>query len=476
MIVPFILSGGSGTRLWPVSRESEPKPFLKLQDGLSLLQKTWLRVRGIPGAAESVIVTNRDYYFRTKDELAACGAKPGAADSFILEPVARNTGPAVVLAALYALERHGPDATVAVFASDHVINGEKAFVEAMQKAATLAARGRLVVFGAPPVRPETGYGYIESGPATDIADTFDVARFVEKPTAEVAQQFVDSGRFFWNTGIFVFRAGAVDGFMAEAAPDLVRAARACWEASQGAAGAKGPIELSLEKLRDCPAISFDFAVVEKVRDTAMVRAGFEWSDVGSWDAVSDMVHPDSAGNRIVGEAVLHDVRNTYIQSAGRVVAAVGVENLVIVDTSDALLVADRDRSQEVRRIVEQLRLQKHDSVKSHRTAVRPWGTFTVLEEGERFKIKRIVVKPQQGISLQYHHHRSEHWVVVSGAAKVTNGGTVSMLQANQSTFVAPGMHHRLENPGNVDLVVIEVQSGDYLGEDDIVRLEDRYGR
>jgi len=475
LIVPFILSGGSGTRLWPVSREAEPKPFLRLQDGLSLLQKTYLRVSAIRGVPEIATITNRDYYFRTKDELASCGGPAAAARTFILEPVARNTGPAVVAAALHALQRHGPQAIVAVFASDHVITGDEEFQTAMQEAATLASRGRLVVFGAPPMRPETGYGYIETGAPTDVEGTFDVARFVEKPTAEVARGFLESGRFLWNTGIFVFRADAVDGFIAEAAPQLVQSVRACWKASN--AGAKADlVELDPDAFRDCPAISFDFAVVEKAKNVAVVKAGFGWSDVGSWDAISDMVHPDAAGNRIVGEAVLHDVKNTYIQSGERVVAAVGVENLVVVDTPDALLVADRDRTQDVRRIVDQLRLRHHESVRLHRTAVRPWGTYTVLEEGERFKIKRIVVKPKHGISLQFHHHRSEHWVVVSGTAKVTNGEQVTMLKANESTFVPAGAHHRLENPGSVDLVVIEVQCGDYLGEDDIVRIDDPYKR
>jgi mannose-1-phosphate guanylyltransferase/mannose-6-phosphate isomerase len=473
MLIPVILSGGSGTRLWPVSREASPKPFMRIGTGESLLRRTFDRAVALAGVAEVVTVTNRDYLFKTRDEYG----RDRRTGTFILEPFGRNTAPAIAIAALHVAQRHGDGALMLVLPADHLIQDQAAFAAAVADAEALAREGMLVTFGITPDRPETGFGYIEVGKAIANAPGFCVARFVEKPYLELAQKYVADGSFLWNSGMFCFSAGKLLEAFAALQPQLLDEARACWKASASRAELESSIvEIDAEAFGRLADISFDFAVMEKATNVAVVRAGFDWSDIGSWSAIHRAVDADASGNSVVGEAVLVDVSNTYIQTDGRLVAAIGVDNVVIVDTPDALLVADRSRSQDVKKVVEQLKISRHESVRTHRTVARPWGTYTVLEEGDGFKIKRIVVNPGQSLSLQMHHHRSEHWVVVSGTARVTNGESSLLLRKNESTYIPAGNKHRLENPGLLDLVMIEVQSGDYLGEDDIVRFQDNYGR
>lgn len=478
MLIPVILSGGAGTRLWPVSREAHPKPFMKLADGQSLLQKTFLRAAGLPGVSEILTITNREYYFKSKDEYETTVAQAAARPTFLLEPVGRNTAPAIALGAMKIVAEHGPDALMLVLSADHLIGNLDSFASAVDAACRSAEGGALVTFGIVPTGPETGFGYIECGDAAgSTTPVRRVSRFVEKPTQDVAREYLATGRYLWNSGMFCFKAGVILHELASHAPQLHQAALACWEATKGKNGPKdGMVDIDPATFAHVPDISIDYAIMERSENVLVVPSEFSWSDIGSWSAVSDLVSPDAAGNRVVGEAILVDTENTYIQSENRLVAAVGVGDLIIVDTPDALLVANRDHVQDVKKVVTQLKLQAHESYRLHRTVSRPWGTYTVLEDGPRFKIKRIVVKPGASLSLQMHHHRSEHWVVVSGMARVVNGEQEIFVNTNESTFIPAGHKHRLENPGILDLVMIEVQSGEYLGEDDIVRFEDVYGR
>ncbi|HYC36856.1 MAG TPA: mannose-1-phosphate guanylyltransferase/mannose-6-phosphate isomerase [Usitatibacter sp.] len=473
MLIPIILSGGAGSRLWPVSREASPKPFMKVGDGQSLLRRTFDRASALAGVAEVVTVTNRDYLFKTRDEYGE-GGKPC---TFVLEPFGRNTAPALAMAALLVEQKHGAAAAMLMLPADHLIQNQEAFARDVTIAEELACQGMLVTFGIQPDRADTGFGYMELGQPIDSGGAFRAKRFVEKPSLDVAQGYLDAGNYVWNSGMFCFTAGDVLEAFARHQPQLLEAARACWGSSSNRAEQGSRIvEIDAASFGELADISIDYAIMEKAANVAIVRAGFDWSDIGSWSAIHQALGGDAKGNSVVGEAVLVDVSNTYIQADGRLVAAVGLDNVVIVDTPDALLVADRDRSQDVKKVVEQLKLSRHESVKVHRTVARPWGTYTVLEEGDGFKIKRIVVKPGQSLSLQMHHHRSEHWVVVSGTARVTNGERELLVHKNESTYILAGNRHRLENPGMLDLVMIEVQSGDYLGEDDIVRFDDKYGR
>lgn len=468
MLVPVILSGGAGTRLWPVSRELHPKPFMRLADGQSLLQKAFLRAAGLPGVEQVLTVTNRELYFKTEDEYREVDA--AVSTSFILEPFGRNTAPAIAAAALHVMAAHGADALLLVLAADHLITRLDAFADAVSRAEELARAGHLVTFGIQPLSPETGYGYIE-------AEGSRVLRFVEKPSRETAEGYVASGRYLWNSGMFCFSAATVLEEFERHAPDILAAVRDCLALSRRSEGeAFSQVELDGETFRKVPDISVDYALFEKSERVAVVGCDIGWSDVGSWNAVSDLAEADEFGNRVEGEALLYDSANCYVRSAERIVGAVGVRDLLIIDTPDALLVADKSRAQDVKQVVAQLKVDGHDAYKLHRTVHRPWGTYTVLEEGARFKIKRIEVNPGATLSLQMHYHRSEHWVVVSGMAKVANGDAVLFVNTNESTFIPAGHAHRLENPGKVPLVMIEVQSGEYLAEDDIVRLEDRYGR
>jgi mannose-1-phosphate guanylyltransferase len=468
-IIPVILSGGVGARLWPVSRELHPKPFMCLADGQSLLQKAFVRAAELPGVAEILTVTNRELYFKTEDEYRAVNHNALPA-SFVLEPFGRNTAPAIAMAALVAAELHGEDALMLVLPADHLIANHAAFAAAVARAAQLATDGFLVTFGIQPSAPETGFGYIE-------ADGFLVKRFVEKPSLEKAVEYLASGHYLWNAGMFCFRAGTLLAEMDAHAPEVMAAARACLAASERSHKNKAmQLELNATQFQQVPDISIDYALMERSSKVAVVACDIGWSDIGSWNAISDLVEVDQQGNGTVGEVLLHDSFDCYVQSNERVVSAVGVKNLIIIDTADALLVVDRSRVQDVKQIVNRLKAKAHDTYKTHRMVHRPWGTYTVIEEGVRFKIKRIEVKSGASLSLQMHYHRSEHWIVVSGIAKVVNGEREFLVKTNESTFIPAGHQHRLENPGIVPLVMIEVQSGEYLGEDDIVRFEDHYGR
>jgi mannose-1-phosphate guanylyltransferase len=455
---------------------------MRLADGQSLLQKTFLRSAVLPGIEEALIVTNRELYFNTRDDYQEVNAA-GLPLGFILEPCGRNTAPAIAAAALHATERFGGESVLVILPADHLIADQAAFAEAVARAARLADEGWLATFGIKPDYPETGYGYIEADMSKNLAPensagAWRVRRFVEKPDLEHAQRYIKSGFHLWNSGMFCFRADRLIEEMQAYAPKVLVAVRACLAVSPRTNGGNGlhSMELNRDTFEKIPDISIDYAVMEKSARVAVAPCEIGWNDIGSWTSIGDLTGPDLAGNRILGEVVLHDVSNCYIQSKDRLVGAVGVANLIIVDTPDALLVVDKDSAQDVRKIVAQLKLSGHDAYKLHRTVHRPWGTYTVLEEGAGFKIKRIEVKPGAALSLQMHHHRSEHWVVVSGMAKVVNGENEFYVNTNESTFIPAGHKHRLENPGVVGLVMIEVQSGEYLGEDDIVRFEDVYGR
>jgi len=475
VLIPCIIAGGAGTRLWPVSREAMPKPFMRLPDGMSLLQKTFSRASSLPGVERVLTVTNREVVFRTQDEYRQVGAARVALD-FILEPLGRNTAPAIAAAALHCARLHGEDSLLLVLPADHLIQDQDAFEAAVRQAMALAGQGWLTTFGLQPTRAETGFGYIEQGQS--IADGgYQVARFVEKPDADTAQAYLDGGRHLWNAGMFCLRVGTVLQELQAHAPEVLRSVADCLEQSQVKEGVGGlQVELDPERFALVPDISIDYALMEPSAQVAVVPCDIGWSDIGCWEAVRELRPADGQGNHCNGETVLLDVRNCYIDSPRRLVGAVGLDNLIVIDTPDALLIADATRSQEVKVIAQQLKRQGHDAYRLHRTVTRPWGLYTVLEEGPRFKIKRIMVRPGESLSLQMHHHRSEHWIVVSGMACVTNGQKEFLLDTNESTFIKPGRSHRLTNPGVIDLVMIEVQSGEYLGEDDIVRFTDIYGR
>jgi len=468
-LVPVILSGGAGTRLWPVSRELHPKPFIRLADGQSLLQKSFLRAKSLPEVVEVLTVTNRDLFFKTADEYREAGPI-SVPLGFILEPQGRNTAPAIAAAALTIYKQHGPDAVMLFLTADHLIADFSAFCEAVTVAISLAQQGKVTTFGIHPETPETGYGYIE-------ANGHDVTRFVEKPDSATAQAYIASGKYLWNSGMFCMTAQTAMTELGEYVPSVLKAVGESLDVSRRVEGiGQYQIELDSKTFAQAESISIDYALMEKTRHAAVVSCSIGWSDIGSWNALGDLIAPDADGNSIKAEAFLHDVKNCYIQGEDRIIAAVGIENLIIIDTPDALLVANKSCSQDVKQIVGQLKNIDHEAFKLHRTVHRPWGTYTVLEEGHNFKMKRIVVKPGASLSLQMHHHRSEHWIVVDGMAKVVNGDKDLLISTNESTYIPAGHKHRLENPGKVDLIMIEVQSGSYLGEDDIVRFEDNYGR
>lgn len=453
---------------------------MKLADGESLLLKTYRRALAViksqgDSKGQLLTVTNRDYYFMSKDELGALQLDDELGGAFLLEPEGRNTAPAVALAAHRLVDQYGPDAVMLVLAADHLIQDTPQFTRTVADAALLAEQGLLVTFGIVPTGPETGFGYIEAGET--LAHGRKALRFVEKPSLEKAQTYLASGNFYWNSGMFCFKAGRLLDEMAQHAPDVATAVQACWQAIKAQPNTTGQMmEIPAKSFAHTPSISIDYAVMERSDRVAVVPSDFGWSDIGSWNAVKDLVAPDATDNRAVGEAIFVDSHDTFVQSENRLVATVGVDHLMIIDTPDALLVARSDKAQDVKKVVAQLKADGHDAYKLHRTVARPWGTYTVLEDSPCFKIKRIKVKPGASLSLQMHHHRSEHWIVVSGMAKVVNGERELFVRTNESTYIPAGHRHRLENPGILDLVMIEVQSGEYLGEDDIVRFQDCYGR
>ena len=480
MLIPVILSGGAGSRLWPVSREAHPKPFMNLPDGDTLLQKTMRRVTSLDDVGKVMTITNRELYFETKDSYQEMALGEELALGYVLEPIGRNTAPAIAMAALDLMRENAKDLMLVVTA-DHLIQKEDAFAGAVRLAVNLARQDKLVTFGIKPTRAETGFGYIERGEGLASAVDVDtagssaakVARFVEKPDLATAEKYLASGQFLWNSGMFCFTPGVFLDALKTHAPEVYEASVRAWETSDTS---QATIELDKASFAEVPSISVDYAVIERADNVAVVECDIDWSDIGSWSSYSELVPEDENGNRIVGEALLIDSKGCFVDSMDRLVSVVGIDDLMVVDTADALMVAHKDRSQDVKKVVEKLKADGHEAHKFHRTVHRPWGTYTVLEEGERFKIKRIVVKPGSELSLQMHHHRSEHWIVVSGTAKVVNGDQEFLVRTNESTFIPVGTQHRLGNPGVLDLVMIEVQSGEYLGEDDIVRFEDVYGR
>lgn len=474
MLLPVILAGGAGMRLWPVSREAFPKPFMTLADGESLLQKTLLRALSLPEVGQILTVTNQAYYFQTRDSYANLGSLVNTSwqSDWLLEPVSRNTGPALVSAALHARENHGENTVLLVLPADHLIEQQEKFVKAVNEAVFLADKGYLVTFGIPPSRPETGFGYIKQGGKLSESG-YRIAQFLEKPDAQEAANLVSGGGYLWNSGMFCMRVDSLLAEFAKHAPALLMEAESCRQYSRLS---DSPLTLDEKTFTSLPDISFDYLVMEHTDKAAVVIAEFDWNDIGSWEAMASLGEKDADGNCADGEHLNVESRNCYVLGDQRLIATVGVDDLLIIDTPDALLVAHRDRAQEVKRVAVELKRRDHPLYRLHRTVHRPWGSYTVLEEGKRFKIKRIVVKPGASLSSQMHYHRNEHWIVVSGTARITHGENIKLLLTNQSTYIEAGVRHRLENPGITSLVMIEVQSGEYLGEDDIVRFDDAYGR
>jgi mannose-1-phosphate guanylyltransferase / mannose-6-phosphate isomerase len=489
-VQPVVLSGGSGTRLWPLSREKYPKQLLPLIGDDSLLQATVRRTEGIGAElAPPMVVCNEEYRFVIAEQLRLMG-KPG---TIVLEPMGRNTAPALTLAALAAMADTPHDPVLLVMPADHVIVDTRAFEAAVRDGAALAAKGMVVTFGITPDAPETGYGYIQGGGAlvedgSTHATARLIARFVEKPDLKTAQAYLDEGSYLWNSGIFMMKASVWLAAIGQCRPDVLAACTAAWtEVSRDGDFAR----VGKQAFSECPSDSIDYAVMERItsarRDKAQagdtglplgivipLQAG--WSDVGAWDALWKVLDKDPQGNVAQGDVMMHDSHDTLALSDGRLIACVGVRDLIVVETADAILVAHKDRTQDVKKIVDTLKSRGRTEGQTHRKVFRPWGWYDSVDAGARFQVKRIVVKPGGTLSLQMHHHRAEHWIVVSGTAKVTRGEESFLVSENESTYIPLGTTHRLENPGRVQLEMIEVQSGTYLGEDDIVRLEDVYGR
>ena len=473
---PVIIAGGSGTRLWPLSRSTYPKQFLTLHGNRSLFQQAALRLQSLAAADIQVgplcVVGNEDHRFLVLDQLAAVAMRPSAV---LLEPTGRNTAPAMTLAALQAVEG-GADPVLVVTPADQTVGNEAAFTSALQSAVREAASGSFVILGVVPDRPETGYGYIRSEAAAQGA--MKVSRFVEKPDAATAERYLAEGGYFWNSGMFVVRASVWLKALGEFRPDILAATRAAWAGRAVDASFVRPDKALFEAI---PSESVDYAVMEKCPgsgrfDIRMVPLDAAWSDLGAWDAVWQVSPHDAQGNATTGDALLSDTRDTLVHATSRLVGVIGLDDVVVVETPDAVLVADRARSQDVKSIVGALQRAGRSEPSLHRQVHRPWGWYDSIDSGPRFQVKRIMVKPGASLSLQKHHHRAEHWIVVSGTAEVTNGDQVILLTENQSTYIPLGQVHRLANPGKVPLEIIEVQSGSYLGEDDIVRFEDHYGR
>ena len=476
-IQPVVLSGGSGTRLWPLSREKYPKQLLPLIGDDSLLQATVRRVEGIAGLkiAEPMVVCNEEYRFVIAEQLRLMGT-PGA---IVLEPFGRNTAPALTLAALAAM-RDGGDPVLLVMPSDHVILDVPAFQSVVREGAELAERGAIVTFGITPDSPETGYGYIQGGDEFGDGGARTIARFVEKPDLATAQVYLDDGSYYWNSGLFMMRASVWVAAIEICRGDILAACVAAWE--QGSVDGEF-LRVDKDAFAQCPKDSIDYAVMERLassKDTlppgVVIPLSAGWSDVGAWDALWEVLPKNEDGNVIQGDVVMVGSHNTLAISEGRLLACLGVDDMIVVQTPDAVLVAHKSKTQEVKEIVDHLKREGRSEGMLHRKVYRPWGSYDGVDVGERFLVKRIVVKPGSCLSLQMHHHRAEHWIVVRGTAKVTRGDSTFLVSENESTFIPLGTHHRLENPGRIPLEMIEVQSGSYLGEDDIVRFEDVYGR
>jgi mannose-1-phosphate guanylyltransferase / mannose-6-phosphate isomerase len=474
-IIPVFLCGGSGTRLWPLSRAHLPKQFLCLASTRSLVQDTFTRVKGMAGLGRAIAVTNEDHRFLLAEQLREIREEA----DILLEPAARNTAPAVAAAAHWALSRAACDGVTAaaeaplllVLPSDHVIADAPAFRKAVAAGIPHAHAGSLVTFGIVPRRPETGYGYIRRGVAVDGG--FRLERFVEKPDADTAAAYLAGGDYYWNSGMFLFRADVYLDLLGRHAPAMVEATR---EAVERVTQDLDFLRLDAAAFARCPADSIDYAVMEKAAAGVVVPLDAGWSDIGAWDALYEIGEEDVDGNRSHGDVLLHDTRGSLVRAESRLVAAVGLSEVLIVETADAVLVAGKGHGQAVKHVVARLREGSRSETEFHTLVHRPWGSYEGVAKGERYQVKRIAVKPGCSLSLQKHHHRAEHWVVVKGTARVTRGEEVLILSENESTYIPLGVVHRLENPGKIDLEIVEIQSGSYLGEDDIVRLEDSYGR
>jgi mannose-1-phosphate guanylyltransferase/mannose-6-phosphate isomerase len=464
-IQPVILAGGTGSRLWPLSRELYPKQLLQLIDDTSLLQTTVLRVSQLDEVLPPLLVVGEEHRFITRRQIESLGL--GEDCKILLEPIGRNTAPAVCGAVEYCASEVDEDTILLVLPADHLILRKEAFQEAVAKAVELADEGKIVTFGIEPQHPETGYGYIEQGEGNSVQS------FCEKPDLETAKSYIDKGNYYWNSGMFAFSIKTFREEMERFAPEIL----SCMREAVLLGNRDGNFfRLDEAAMTRSPSDSLDYALMEKTDRAAVVAADLDWSDIGSWHALWDVSHKDDDGNVTLGDVLMEDTRNCLVRSENTLVATVGLEDTLVVETSDAVLVAPLSRAQDVKKIVSKLKKSSRNEFKLHRTVHRPWGSYTVLEQHERYQIKRISVSPGSKLSLQMHHHRHEHWVVVSGTARITNGEDVFLLYENQSTYIPSGVMHRLENPGVIDLELIEVQNGSYLGEDDIVRFEDDYGR
>mgnify|MGYP005813383891 CR=1 FL=1 len=464
-IVPVIMAGGTGSRLWPMSRALHPKQFLKLTSSNSMLQETVLRT--LPFADnKNIVICNEDHRFLAAEQLREINQL----GQIILEPVGRNTAPAIALAAL-ELQKQNNEALMLVLAADHVIKDVAAFEESVKKATVAAQQGKMVTFGIVPTHAETGYGYIKRGDSQ--LSGFTVNQFVEKPDLATAQEYINSGDYYWNSGMFLFKASDYLKELQKHRPDIYQA---CLKAIDHTTSDLDFIRVNEQEFLKCPSESIDYAVMEKTDNAVVIPLDAKWSDVGAWSALWDISDKDLNNNVMQGDVLTHNSSNSYFNAEHKMIAAVGVDNIVVIETKDAVLVAHKDKVQDVKAIVEQLKSQNRTEHHLHREVYRPWGKYDSIDFGERDQVKRITVKPGEKLSIQMHHHRSEHWIVVSGTAKVTNGEQTIIVTEDQSTYIPLGTIHALENPGKIPLEMIEVQTGSYLGEDDIVRFEDRYGR
>lgn len=472
MIQPVILAGGKGTRLWPLSRGNYPKQFLSLDGNKSMLQNTILRLSGLDRKS-SILICNEENRFIAAEQLSQISEK---GSKIILEPIGRNTAPAIALAALKAMES-GDDPLLLVLAADHVIKEPREFIDSVNAAVTLADEGKLVTFGVVPTKAETGFGYIKVGSELEIApktkEAFTIEKFVEKPSLDNAKKYMESGDYLWNSGMFLFKASTYLSELEKHRPQIYKK---CSDAIKSQVEDLDFIRVGKEEFAGSPEDSIDYAVMENTDNGVVIAMEPKWNDVGGFSALWEVGEKDTDGNVISGDVTLKDTKNTLIYADDRLVTTVGVEDIVIINTKDALLVANKNETQKVKDIVAELAENNRTEVNFHREVYRPWGKYDSVDSGDRFQVKRITVKPGAKLSVQMHHHRAEHWIVVSGTARVTNGDKTILLTENQSTYIPVGVVHALENPGKVPLELIEVQSGSYLGEDDIVRFEDKYGR
>ncbi|HAW93882.1 MULTISPECIES: mannose-1-phosphate guanylyltransferase/mannose-6-phosphate isomerase [unclassified Arsukibacterium] len=473
-MIPVILSGGSGTRLWPLSRAKKPKQFLSLVNEKSMLQNTLLRLKGLDELSPPLVVCNEDHRFMVAEQLRELNISDAC---IMLEPVGRNTAPAIAIAAIQAmqLQDNKQDPVLLVLAADHVIQDIPAFQQAVVEAKLAAEAGKLVTFGIVPVSAHTGYGYIRRSQQNidQIPNTYQVTEFKEKPDKKTAEHYLASGEYCWNSGMFMFKASSLLAELEKFAPEIVKA---CRLAVTSASEDLDFVRVDNKAFSASPADSLDYAVLEKSDNTVMVPLNAGWSDVGSYDALWDVMAKDAQGNACRGDVMLEATRNSYINAEEKLVAVIGLDNVIVVETKDAVLVADKNNIQQVKSIVQRLQSYGRSEVDLHREVFRPWGKYDSVDQGKRYQVKHITVKPGAKLSVQKHHHRAEHWVVVSGTALVRNGDEEFMVTENESTFIPIGVVHSLENPGKIPLELIEVQSGSYLGEDDIVRFADKYGR